>query len=315
MESLMNLRRVSAGILVLVVSLIVGGCGMLRELESQAYDLAWLDDGWIYYQYRNNSDAPVELWRRHPDGSDAARFATPAPADCPATGLLFLFAGPGGGVGVGTGCAEQAVTVLSEYPTAGGDPIRLAEGADVYGATWAPGGTSGYVERQAGSCWGVAPVADGKVVPSAMTVTVQGKSWPVAPEGAGCPAGAGAARSPMLTRDGRTLFFLVTADQRWHDPEHANDSTTVWQLMRSDNGGSPQPVGEPLVGATDLAVSPDGAQIAVELHEKVVLRPVAGGPDRSLGDVDAFDLAFSPDGKTVMTTTLGGGFRRFDLVE
>ncbi|GLW30877.1 hypothetical protein Areg01_38170 [Actinoplanes regularis] len=122
----------------------------------------------------------------------------------------------------------------------------------------------------------------GKLAPSPTRVTVQGsRTWPIAPERHGCPAGARAARLPALTRTGKTLFFLAAADQRWHDPAIGIDPAIAWQLMRSDVDGSPQAVGEPLAGAYALAASPDSTQVAIALDEKVVLQPVAGGPPRA----------------------------------
>lgn len=306
----MNLRRLSAGLLTLVTVLATSGCGQLKlwaqdGVEAAYYDLEWLDDGWIYYQFQASSDAPVELWRRRPDGSDRARFAPPAPAECPSTGLVFLFVGPGGGIGAGVSCPKQDPTELIEYPASGGTPTHLAEVDDVYGATWSRGGGAGYLQRQAETCSDIVPVPEGRT----MTVTVQGKSWPVT----GCPAGAGAVRQPMLTRDGGTLFFLAATDQPWDNPAHTFDPDLRWQLMRSDRGGSPRPVGEPLAGASDLVVSPDGTQAVIALDDRLIAQPTAGGPAREIGRVDAFDLAFAPDGRSVMVTTIRSTFERFDV--
>ncbi|WP_179277243.1 hypothetical protein [Actinoplanes regularis] len=44
----------------------------------------------------------------------------------------------------------------------------------------------------------------------------------------------------------------------------------------------------------------------------MVLQPVAGGPARELG-IGATGLAFAPDGRSVLVTTLFGGFHRFKV--
>jgi hypothetical protein len=312
-------RRIATAVSVAVACLSLASCtrvlGSVEQVDVTVLDVVWLSDGWIYFMRQASSDAPWEVWRRHPDGSGQTRFAAPTRSECPSSTFVFLFDGPHGGLGVGTGCPKAADTYLDEYSTDGQRSEALGSIPHAVGVTWRDGDRGGYAERIVGPCWGIVPLSGSSRVKLVGPVVLNGVKWSIDPsqENYACD-GKGKAKSPVVTPDGDSLYFLASGETIDDPAEGRNSYRLSWQLCRWDSGQQqPTMVGPPLKGAGVVRLSDDNSHAAVSVHgtrNAVELIDLKSGVTKELlrgVDVVGFDL--SPDGRSLVVATTSGGFQ------
>lgn len=113
----------------------------------------------------------------------------------------------------------------------------------------------------------------------------------------------GAARSPVLSRDGTTIAFAAVADG------HTNPQ--IW-VGRADGSAPPRPLTHDASQNYDPEFSPDGRSIYFTSTRKphgIYHVPVSGGaPELAISD--AYTMKVSPDGNTILYGNAGKLLRR-----
>ncbi len=112
-------------------------------------------------------------------------------------------------------------------------------------------------------------------------------------------------RTVQITRDGRDKFGpLVTDGARLYFPEDAGSRVVLAQV--SITGGETALIPTPFQNAFPLDISPTGSELLVgskvgtETVYPLWVLPALGGSPRRLGDVLAYDGAWSPDGQEIV---------------
>ena len=291
----------------------LAGCGTVPNpltLDVVISSPVWLADGWIYFLRQESSDAPFNIWRRHPDGSDQGLFASPAPAACPHTPMLFLFSGPHGRLGAGVSCAgERRGTSLVEYSNDGRTTTELATVDNAVAATWRAGTSRAYVEQINSSCVGVAPLEDGKLGSFPAPMSMDGLTWPLDPGATNYScSGTGHAYSPAVTKDGRSVYFLAASDPYKELDSHGADALK-WRVFRWDVGAAqPVEIGPVLMGGAGLRLTPDDQSLVVVARidgvSGILLINVKDGTVKTIStDLDVSEIDLSPDGRMLVVLT------------
>ncbi|MEV8517458.1 hypothetical protein [Dactylosporangium sp. NPDC051484] len=304
-------RRLSIGLAALIMA---SGCGLtsLAAVDRTDTDPVWLTDGWVYFLHQDSSDAPWQIWRRRPDGSAAGLFAAVKPDPCPASASVFLFEGSSGRLGAGYSCDFTRLdTTLVEYSADGRETTTLAIQPTARAASWRGGPSAAYLEVLNSSCWGIVPMRNGTPSVFPAPVTLAGLSWPLDPASSAnrCDS-RGISRAPAVTRDGKTVYFLISAAG---GAKVGQDVGSIPWRLASWVTGEPQPsIGtDVLVGASSLVLSPDDKTAAVAVDgpggPHLLTIALATGQTKQVGArINATGLSFSPDGKQLIASTVEG---------
>jgi hypothetical protein len=284
----------------------------IAQVDVSVSNPVWLRDGWIYFLRQANSDAPWQIWRSHPDGSKQSQFAAPALPACPHTTFVFLFEGPHGRVGAGTSCPGDKEKNLVEYSTDGSSAASLGTVPYAIAATWRDGEKGGYVEQITESCWGIAPLDDAASITFTEPISLNGLRWSVNPRTINYACDhIGKAKSPAVTRDGGSVYFLASADESDDSLDGRNAYTLSWRLYRWDKNASlPVMIGPVLTGANGLRLAPDDLRAAVAVHGPrqgiTIVNLKDGSTTDMFAGVNVRGLDFSPDGRAIVALTISG---------
>lgn len=121
-------------------------------------------------------------------------------------------------------------------------------------------------------------------------------------------------RAVQLTHSGRTdpWTHLVTDGSRIYFNERAGDH---WNLVQTSvAGGEPQTIDAPFRNTAVLAISPDHANLLIGTFEHrfslmpLWIWPAQGGAPRRVGDITAYEAAWSPNGRELIFAKDDGAY-------